>query len=248
MQRSYKYLDIITVIFAIVLLLSNIIASQKLTQILIPLPFSETLTTWGMPLIGGALVLSFTSGLFFFPLSYLAGDILTEVYGYSRSRRVIWIGFLSLILANLIIKIIIAAPPAPSWTLQPAYEQVFESSLRISACSMLAYFCGEFTNSYTLAKLKIYTDGKLMPLRLIGSTVAGELVDTLIFYPLAFTGLPGFTPDLIFKIMVANYIFKVLWEVIAYPGTRVLISYLKKQEHEDYYDYKTDFNPFHVSS
>ncbi len=249
-QRSYKYLDIITVAFAIVLILSNIIGSQKLTQILIPLPetISTLLSSWNWTVINGALALSFSTGLYFFPMSYLSGDVLTEVYGYDRSRRVIWIGFSSLVLTNIMIQIVLKSPPDPNWKLQAAFEQVFQSGLRISAASMLAYFCGEFVNSYTLAKMKVFNEGKFLPLRLIGSTVAGEFVDTMIFYPLAFIGLPGFTTQMIINIMIVNYIFKVLWEVVAYPGTRLLIKFLKKHEHEDYYDYKTDFNPFHLQA
>jgi len=226
MQRSYKYLDIITVVFVVVLLLANLVASVKVTKI---------------------LGLSFTAGLFFFPLSYLVGDILTEVYGYSKSRRVIWTGFISLLAANLIIKILVSLPPDPHWTLQPAYEQIFGLSMRVSLASMFAYFCGEFANSYTLAKMKIATEGKLQFARIIGSTVVGEFVDTVIFYPLAFWGSSAFTTDLIISIMVANYIVKVSWETIAYPFTKRLLIWLKKTENEDYYDYKTDFNPLHLN-
>lgn len=188
--------------------------------------------------------LSFGAGLFFFPVSYLIGDLLTEVYGYSRSRRVIWIGFISLLVANFITQILVALPPDPAWKLQEAYESIFAISLRVSLSSMLAYFCGEFINSYVIAKLKVWTEGKTMSLRIIGSTAAGEFVDTIIFYPLAFLGNPNFPVSLIIKIMITNYIVKVLWEVLAYPITRQIIAFLKSSESEDYYDRKTNFSPF----
>ncbi len=224
-ERSYKYLDLVTVVFVVVLLLSNLIASVKITRL---------------------LGVSFTAGLFFFPLSYLIGDVLTEVYGYAKSRRVIWTGFISLLVSNIIIKILINLPPDPHWTLQPAYEQIFGLSLRVSMASMIAYFCGEFANSYVLAKMKVLTEGKWQFARIIGSTVVGELVDTLIFYPLAFLGSNVLSTALIIKLMIANYIIKVSWETIAYPLTRRLLKWLKRTEDEDYYDYNTDFNPLHV--
>ncbi len=243
MTRSYKYLDLITVVFVVVLLLANIVASVKVTRLEIALsPYLVDL----LGLTFNSLPISFTTGLFFFPISYLAGDILTEVYGYDKSRRVIWTGFITLIIANIIIKLLVILPPDPHWELQPAYEQIFGLSMRVSFTSMLAYFCGEFVNSFTLAKLKILTKGKLIPVRLIGSTIAGEFVDTLIFYPIAFLGMPGFPLELIIKIMITNYLVKVGWEIVAYPLTQKLLVFLKRQENEDYYDYKTDFNPFHL--
>lgn len=224
-ERSYKYIDIITVVFVVILLLSNLVASIKVTKI-------------------GEV--SFTAGLLFFPISYLVGDLLTEVYGYSKSRRVIWTGFISLLAANLITQFLVWLPADPSWTMQAAYEQVFGLSMRVSLASMLAYFCGEFVNSYVIAKLKILTKGKNQAARIIGSTACGELVDTLIFYPIAFIGQSSFPPELIIKIMITNYIVKVVWEIVIYPLTRQLIAFLKKAESEDYYDHKTNFSPFHL--
>jgi queuosine precursor transporter len=229
--QKYKYLDIITVAFVVILLLSNLVASVKVSQI---------------ELLGHSL--SFSSGLFFFPVSYLIGNILTEVYGYSRSRRVIWIGFISLFVANFITQILVALPPDPAWRLQEAYESIFGISLRVSFSSMLAYFCGEFINSFVIAKLKVLFDGKSMSLRIIGSTIAGEFVDTMIFYPLAFLGNPNFPPSLIIKIMITNYIVKVLWEIFAYPITKQIIGFLKSSESEDYYDRGTNFSPFEFKS
>lgn len=232
MHKNYKYLNSITLAFVVILILSNLIGSLKVTRLC--LPFCDD------------LCLSFTTGLFLFPASYLIGDILTEVYGYQQSRKVIWHGFAALITSNLIIQFFKALPADPHWALQESYSQIFNQSLRVSLASIIAFFCGEFTNSYVLAKLKIFTKGKLQFIRIIGSTIAGELVDSLIIYPLAFWGAPGFSPALVLKIMITNYCLKVLWEIFAYPATKIILSRLKKSESEDYYDYKTDFNPFHL--
>ncbi|MCH2227231.1 MAG: queuosine precursor transporter [Candidatus Caenarcaniphilales bacterium] len=229
--RSYKYLNAITVAFVVVILLSNIVASIKITQLELPIFHIK---------------ISFAAGLLFFPASYLIGDLLTEVYGYSKSRQVIWSGFISLLIANLIIKFLVILPPDPHWGLQDAYSQIFAIGFRVSIASMLAFFCGEFCNSFVIAKLKVFTKGKGQALRIIGSTCVGEFVDTLLFYPLAFWGDPNFPPGLIAKIMLTNYIVKVLWEICVYPLTRKIIAFLKRTENEDYYDVATDFNPFHV--
>lgn len=225
-MRSYKYLDIATVIFVVVLLLSNFVAVNKVSQF-------------------GDFV--FGSGVMFFPISYLLGDILTEVYGYSRSRRVIWMGFISLIFATFAVYVIVNLPPASTWPNQKAYETVFGNVPRTVIASMLAYFSGEFSNSFVMAKMKIWTKGKYLFTRTIGSTLVGEGVDTLIFYPLALGGLLAFPWPLIFKVMIANYILKVMWEVVATPLTYKTVEFLKKAEKEDYYDYKTNFNPFIIS-
>lgn len=222
-MKRYKYLDLITVVFVVVLLLSNLVANNKISQI-------QNFT--------------FGSGIIFFPLSYLIGDILTEVYGYSKSRRVIWIGFGSMVLSIIAIQVILLLPPAAGWNNQKAYEIVFSNVPRTVIASMVAFWTGEFSNSFTLSKMKIFTKGKFLWTRTIGSTFIGEAVDTLIFYPLAFAGLASFPWHLIFKVMVANYFLKVMWEVIATPFTYKTVSFLKKKENEDFYDYKTDFNPF----
>lgn len=180
----------------------------------------------------------------FFPVSYLIGDVLTEVYGYSKSRRVIWIGFGALVFCLLAVKLIVWMPPAPDWPNQAAYETVFSNAPRVVMSSILAYFCGEFSNSFVMAKMKIFTGGKYLFTRTIGSTMAGEAVDTIIFYPLAFGGLVAFPWPLICKVMAANYFLKVMWEVIATPATYKIVNFLKKKENEDFYDYKTNFNPF----
>ncbi|MBI1857889.1 MAG: queuosine precursor transporter [Candidatus Melainabacteria bacterium] len=226
-MRSYKYLDVATVIFVVVLLLSNFIAVNKISQI-------------------GEFV--FGSGVMFFPVSYLLGDILTEVYGYSKSRRVIWLGFGVQIFATFAVYVIVNLPPASIWPNQDAYEIVFNNVPRTVLASMLAYFSGEFSNSYVMAKMKIWTKGKFLFTRTIGSTIVGEGVDTLVFYPLALGGLLAFPWPLILKVMIANYILKVLWEIIATPVTYKIVAFLKKVEKEDYYDYKTNFNPFVVKN
>ena len=225
-MKTYKYLDIFTVTFVVILLLSNFVAVNKASQV---------------------LGFTFGSGVVFFPISYLLGDILTEVYGYSRSRKIIWIGFSAMIFAVFFVYVILNLPPSPEWHNQHAYETVFGNTPRTVASSILAFWAGEFTNSYTLAKMKIITKGKYLWTRTIGSTIVGEGIDTLIFYPLALSGLPGFPWHLIFSVMLGNYIIKVLWEVIATPVTYKVVSFLKQKENEDYYDYKTNFSPFYLS-
>jgi hypothetical protein len=233
-ERTYKFLDAITVAFAVVIIISNLIGAVKAVRI--NLPFAG----WGF---------SCTAGLFLFPLSYLIGDVLTEVYGYAKSRKVIWTGFGALIFANLIVQFFNLLPANPSWGLEHEFNAVFQQSLRLSAASMIAYFCGEFTNSYIVAKFKILNAGKNQAFRIIFSTVAGELVDTILVLFLGFYGAPGYPLELIIQILITNYIFKVTWEVIAYPVFTVhLLRKLKKIENEDYYDYDTDLNPFHLKA
>ena len=225
-MKSYKYLDIATVAFVVTLFLSIFVGNSKVAQI-------------------GHF--TFTSGVILFPFSYLLGDVLTEVYGYSKSRRVIWIGFIALIISSVFVQIMIWMPPAKDWHNQKMYEIIFGNAPRVVLSSLLAFWAGEFTNSFVLAKMKIWTAGKYLWTRTIGSTVVGEAVDTLIFYPLAFAGLAFFPWHLIFAVMISNYTLKVLWEIIATPFTYVAVDFLKKQEKEDYYDYKTNFSPFVVS-
>ncbi|HYE75941.1 MAG TPA: queuosine precursor transporter [Blastocatellia bacterium] len=186
----------------------------------------------------------FGTGILFFPLSYVFGDVLTEVYGYARSRRVIWAGFGALAFASLMSTVVVKMPPAPSWPHQGVYEIAFGNTARIAMSSLMAFWAGEFMNSFVLAKMKISTNGRFLWLRTIGSTVVGEAVDTLIFYPVAFLGTPGWTPQLIISVMIFNYILKVLWEVLATPVTYRVVAFLKRVENEDYYDRETDFNPF----
>jgi uncharacterized integral membrane protein (TIGR00697 family) len=184
------------------------------------------------------------ASVLFFPITFFFNDILTEVYGYARSRKVIWMGFISLIFATLVSEIVVALPPAPTWPYQEYYRVIFGHTYRIAIASFTAFFCGEFVNSFTLAKMKILTKGRQLWSRTIGSTVAGQAVDTLIFYPVAFY---GFWPDdLLWIVIFTSYLGKVMWEVIATPLVYKAVGFLKKNEQEDYYDYDTDFTPFKI--
>ncbi len=220
-RRVYKYYDLIMAVFVTVLLCSNLIGVSKVVT------------------VGG---LTFGGGNLFFPISYLFGDILTEVYGYARSRRVVWTGFGALIFSALMTWVVIHLPAAADYKGQSAIEQVFGSTPRIVAASMIAYFAGEFTNSFVLAKLKIWTKGKFLWVRTIGSTVFGEAVDSTIFYPLAFIGI--WSNETLVTVALTNYALKVLWEVLATPLTYRVVAAIKRAENEDYYDYDTNFTPF----
>jgi queuosine precursor transporter len=224
-QRCFRYYDLIMVAFVTILLCTNLIAAEKVV------------TIWGFTM--GA-------GILFFPISYFFNDILTEVYGYARSRKVVWAGFSAMIFASLVAAMVIHLPPAQGWIHQGAYETVFGQTTRIVLASLTAFFCGEFTNSFVLAKMKVLTNGKMLWTRTIGSTIAGEAVDSLIFYPVAFL---GFWPNnLLITVMITNYILKVLWEVVATPLTYRVVGFLKKKENEDYFDRDTNFTPFSIST
>jgi len=227
-QRSYRYYEFVMAAFVTVLICSNLIGPAKIAQLELPLL--------------GTIVLG--AGALFFPISYVFGDILTEVYGYSRARRVIWAGFACLGFASFMAAVVVALPPAPFWKHQAAYEVAFGSTWRIVAASMIAYFCGEFVNSYTLAKMKILTAGKWLWTRTIGSTIVGEAVDSALFYPLAFYGSGIIPDDKLPLVMLAQFIAKVSVEVVFTPVTYKVVGWLKRAEREDYYDRKTDFNPF----
>ena len=227
-QRTYRYYEFVMAAFVTVLICSNLIGPAKIAQFELP--------------VLGAVVLG--AGALFFPISYVFGDILTEVYGYSRARRVIWAGFAGLGFASFMAAVVVALPPAPFWKHQAAYEVAFGSTWRIVAASMIAYFCGEFVNSYVLAKMKILTTGKWLWTRTIGSTIAGEAVDSALFYPLAFYG-SGIIPDeKLPLVMVAQFVAKVSVEVVFTPVTYRVVAFLKRAEREDYYDRTTNFNPF----
>lgn len=220
-MRVYRYYDLVMVAFVTVLLCSNLIGVQKITE------------------FGG---FKFSAGNLFFPLSYLFGDILTEVYGYARSRRVVWAGFAGLGFASLMSFIVVHLPAAQGWEGQATIAAAFGSTWRIVLASITGYFCGEFANSFTLAKMKVLTNGRYLWTRTIGSTVIGESVDTLVFYPIAFFGI--WSPELLVSVMMTNYMLKVGWEIVATPLTYRIVGWLKRVEKEDYYDRKTDFNPF----
>jgi uncharacterized integral membrane protein (TIGR00697 family) len=219
---KYNYVDIITGLFVAVLLISNI-ASTKIVQI------------WKFTFDGGTIL---------FPLSYIFGDILTEVYGFRTGRRVIWIGFFSALLMSVTFGLVGLIKPAPGWEYQQAWMQILGQTPRIVAASLIAYFAGEFSNSIVLAKMKILTKGKFLWTRTIGSTLAGEGIDTVLFVLIAFSGLYNWKT--VGLIVASNYIFKVGMEVILTPATYGIVKILKKREHVDYYDYGTSFNPFRL--
>lgn len=227
-NRNYKYYDLILGAFVAVLLCSALIGVQKVSYVT-------------LPIIGEY---SYGAGVLFFPISYLFGDILTEVYGYKRSRRVIWAGFGALIFASIMSYIVTSLPAArtmPSEQVE-AVNMIFGQTWRITLASLTAFWMGEFVNSFVLAKMKVFTEGKYLWTRTIGSTFAGEAVDSIIFYPLAFLGT--WSNAQVVSVMIGNYFIKVLWEVLATPLTYKIVAFLKRAEHEDYFDRETDFNPF----
>ncbi len=227
-QRSYRYYEFVMAAFVTVLICSNLIGPAKIAQ-------------FDLPLLG---VVTFGAGVLFFPISYVFGDILTEVYGYARARRVIWAGFAGLGFASFMATVVVALPPAPFWTHQAAYEIAFGNAPRIVAASMIAYFCGEFVNSYVLAKMKLATRGRWLWTRTIGSTIAGEAVDSALFYPLAFYGAGIIPDDKLPLVMAAQFVAKVGVEVVLTPLTYKIVNFLKRAEQVDHYDRDTDFNPF----
>src|SRR5687768_5648623 len=215
--------------FVTVLICSNLIGPAKIVQF-----------DWAP--------FAFGAGVLFFPISYIFGDILTEVYGYARARRVIWAGFAGLAFASVMAAVVVWLPPAPFWENQKAYETAFGSTWRIAAASMFAYFCGEFVNSFVLAKMKILTAGKWLWTRTVGSTIAGEAVDSALFYPLAFYG-SGILPDAIIpKLMLVQFLAKVGVEIAFTPITYKIVGALKRAENEDYYDRDTNFSPFSLKT
>jgi uncharacterized integral membrane protein (TIGR00697 family) len=223
--RSYRYYDLVMAAFVTVLICSNLIGASKIC------------TVKGF---------TFGAGVLFFPISYVFGDVLTEVYGYARSRRVVWAGFAALGFMTFMSWFVVNLPPAAGWNGQAAYESVFGGTWRIVGASLIAYCAGEFSNSYTLAKMKIMTQGRLLFVRTIGSTIIGEAIDSLLFYPLAFYGI--WPTDLVIQVMISNYMIKVGWETLMTPLTYKVVHFLKKSEQEDYYDYDTNFTPFSIKA
>jgi uncharacterized integral membrane protein (TIGR00697 family) len=223
MQRNYKYLSAISVFFVSILLISNI-ASSKIVDL-----------KW----------FTFDGGTLLFPFSYIFGDILTEVYGYKKSRSVIWLGFFMALLMSVIFIIVGKLPPAAGWNNQSAYDAILGLTPRIVCASLIAYFFGEFSNSFVLAKMKIFTKGKWLWTRTIGSTIVGELIDSVIFIIIAFTGvLPN---SLLLTLIISNYFFKTGVEIVFTPITYKIVGFLKRKENEDYYDIGTNFNPFLIN-
>jgi len=224
--RPLRYFDFVMAAFVTILLLSNVIGAGKIAAV---------------PLAGGG-EWAFGAGILFFPISYVIGDVLTEVYGFARARRCIWAGFAGLIFMAFMAWVVVALPPAGSWHGQEAYEQVFGQVPRIVLASIIAFWAGEFVNSYVLARMKIWTKGKRLWTRTIGSTVAGQGVDSLIFYPVAFLGvMDGAT---VVWLGLTQWGLKVAWEVILTPVTYAVIGWLKRKEGMDVYDRGTDFTPF----
>lgn len=209
--------------FVVVLLLSNIVAVKPV----------RVLNLFQLDLDAGTLL---------FPISYIFGDVLVEVYGYARSRRVIWMGFGFNLFAALLFAIIVALPPSPEWQMQEAFATILGQTPRIVVGSLLAFWCGEFVNSYVMAKMKILTGGQYLWTRTIGSTMVGQAVDTVLFQTIAFAGV--WETPLLLRVILWNYTAKVLYEALATPITYAVVGFLKRAEQEDYYDYDTDFNPF----
>jgi uncharacterized integral membrane protein (TIGR00697 family) len=230
-NRQFKYYDFVMAAYVCVLLCSNLIGPAKETTI--PLLFGGSVT--------------FLAGVLFFPISYIFGDILTEVYGYGRDRRVVWAGFAALAFASLMAAVVVHLPPSDaSLATQPAVEAIFGNTPRIVMASITAFLCGTFINSYVLAKMKIWTQGRWLWTRIVGSTLCGELVDSILFYLIAFYGrMP--LPHLV-AIMFTQYGLKSGWEIIATPLTYRVVAFLKKAENEDYYDINTNFTPFSLKA
>lgn len=230
--RTYRYYDLVMAAFVAVYLCSNLIGPAKAAQLTLP----------------GLGPVTFGAGVLFFPISYVFGDILTEVYGYARARRVIWTGFACMAFASLMAATIVALPAAPEWKNQAAYEIAFGNTWRIVGASLLAFFCGEFVNSFVLAKLKVRMNGKRLWMRTIGSTIFGEGVDSLLFYPLAFYGAGLIPNEILPKLMLSQFVAKVAVEVAFTPATYWIVAKLKKAEQEDFYDRRTNFTPFSLEA
>jgi len=219
-KESFKYYSVISTFFVATLMISNVVATKLFSL--------------------GSLI--FTGGILIFPITYIFGDILTEVYGYSRSRKIIWTGFVSLIFMSLIFWIVGSLPTAPTWQNQEAYLLILGFVPRIVLASIIGYWAGSFVNSFVLAKMKLLTKGKYLWTRTIGSTLVGEGVDTLLFVSIAFYGV--ISGEILFLAILSGYAFKVAYEIIATPITYKIVGFLKKAESTDYYDYNTKFTPF----
>jgi uncharacterized integral membrane protein (TIGR00697 family) len=230
-RRPYRYYDLLLGGFVAVLLCANLIGPAKVGELT-------------LPILGISLV--FGAGNIFFPFSYIFGDILTEVYGYARARRVIWAGFGAMLFATVMAFIVLQLPPSPTEpnneTLQPALEKVFGNTWRIAAASMIAFWVGDFVNAYVLAKMKLATRGRWLWTRTIGSTIAGQGIDSFIFYPIAFAN--DWETETLFSVILFNWFFKVMVEVAMTPATYVVVGWLKRREQVDHYDSDTNFTPF----
>ena len=229
--RQYRYYDFVMAAYVCILLCSNLIGPAKEASIHVPVLGTVT----------------FLAGVLFFPISYIFGDILTEVYGYARDRRVVWAGFGALAFASLMAAVVVHLPPSESSRAnQAAVETIFGNTPRIVLASIMAFLCGTFVNSYVLAKMKIWTHGRWLWTRIVGSTLCGELVDSVLFYFIAFYG--RMSPTHLAAIMFTQYALKSGWEIIATPLTYRVVAFLKRVEHEDYYDIDTNFTPFSLKT
>ncbi|HYI49243.1 MAG TPA: queuosine precursor transporter [Allosphingosinicella sp.] len=226
--RPLRYFDFVMAAFVTILLLSNVIGAGKVAEVELP----------------GVGLWPFGAGILFFPIAYVIGDVLTEVYGFARARRCIWAGFAALVFMAFMAWVVVALPPAGSWHGQEAYERVFGQVPRIVFASIIAFWAGEFVNAYVLARMKIWTHGRHLWARTIGSTVVGQGVDSLIFYPAAFLGAEGWTADLVVKVLLTQWALKVGWEVVLTPVTYAIVGWLKRAEGVDVYDRGTAFTPF----
>ena len=227
-EGGFRHYDLVMAAFVAVLLLSNVVGAGKRAEI-------------DLPLVGSW---PFGAGILFFPVSYVLGDILTEVYGFARARRVIWAGFAAVLFAAAMAWVVVALPPATDWPGQPAYQAVFGQVPRIVGASMVAFWAGEFVNAYVMARMKVATAGRFLWMRTISSTVLGEGVDSLLFYPLAFLGAPGWTGTSVAAVLLSQWVLKVGWEVLLTPFTYLVIGRLKRAEGIDVFDRGTDFSPF----
>jgi hypothetical protein len=225
-KARFRSFDLVMAAFVTILLLSNVIGAGKVAVISLP-GFGE----W-----------PFGAGILFFPVSYVLGDILTEVYGYAHARRCIWAGFAALLFMAFMAYVVVVLPPAADWQGQAAYEQVFGQVPRIVLASIAAFWAGEFANSYVLARMKIWTKGRHLWSRTIGSTIVGQGIDSLIFYPLAFYGV--WRTEALLQVLVIQFALKVAWEVLLTPVTYALVGWLKRREGVDVYDTDTNFTPF----
>ncbi|HXE12197.1 MAG TPA: queuosine precursor transporter [Bryobacteraceae bacterium] len=220
---QYKYMDSLVTVFVVILVISNVMGQK--------------ICAFGPLRVSGAQVL--------FPITYIFGDIFTEVYGYAASRKAIWFGFFASVLLSLMSIFCVLLPAAPEWPNQKAFATVFYTVPRLVVASLLAYWCGEFANSYTLAKMKLITEGKHLWMRTIGSTVVGQAVDSTI---VMFVGFYGVVPvSTIVRLIISGYLAKVIYEAVMTPLTYLVVDFLKRKENVDHFDYKTDFNPFVAS-
>jgi uncharacterized integral membrane protein (TIGR00697 family) len=226
--RPLRYYDFVMAAFVAILLLCNVIGAGKRAEIDLP---------WIGPWPFGA-------GILFFPISYVIGDVLTEVYGYARARRCIWAGFAAVLFMAFMSWVVVALPPAPDWGGQGAYEAVFGQVPRIVFASVAAFWAGEFANSFVLARMKVLTRGTHLWSRTIGSTIVGQGIDSLLFYPLAFYGAPGWPVQAMLMVMLSQFVLKVVWEVLLTPFTYAVVGFLKRREGIDVFDSATAFTPF----